>query len=139
MIDSSFTTTLNALRGNAGLSLEQTVTGINGTVSSGGLVPVAVPEFKIPRTARDQILADATAALFTIDENLRTPYVQQWNIGLQHEFLQNTAVELRYVGNHGVKLTRAVDLNQVLLPPSFVADFRRAQRNLAAYGRSLRR
>ena len=134
VVDNNFTTTLNAMRGNDGLSLTQTVSGISGTVSSGGLVPIPVPEFKVPRTARDQVLADPTTALFTIDENLRTPYVQQWNIGLQHEFLQNTAVELRYVGNHGIKLTRAIDLNQVLLPPEFVADFRRAQRNLAAYG-----
>jgi hypothetical protein len=134
VVDNNFTTVLNAMRGNAGLSLAQTVSGISGTLSSGGLVPIPVPEFKVPRTARDQVLADPTAALFTIDENLRTPYVQQWNIGLQHEFLQNTAVELRYVGNHGIKLTRAIDLNQVLLPPEFVTDFRRAQRNLAAYG-----
>ena len=134
VVDNNFTTVLNAMRGNAGLSLAQTVSGIGGTLSSGGLVPIPVPEFKVPRTARDQVLADPTAALFTIDENLRTPYVQQWNIGLQHEFLQNTAVELRYVGNHGIKLTRAIDLNQVLLPPEFVTDFRRAQRNLAAYG-----
>ena len=134
VIDSSLTTTLNALRGNDGLSLSTVFPGISGTVSSGGLVPIPVPEFKMPRTARDQILADAAGALFTIDENLRTPYVQQWNIGLQHEFLQNTAVELRYVGNHGVKLTRAIDLNQVMLPPEFVADFKRAQRNLDAFG-----
>ena len=60
--------------------------------------------------------------------------MQQWNIGVQHKLMQDTAVELRYVGNHGVKLIRAIDLNQLLLPPDFVADFRTAQRNLAANG-----
>ena len=134
VVDNSLTTVLNALRGNDGLSQTVALTGLSGTVSGGGLVPIPVPEFRIPRTARDGILADSAAAIFTIDPNLRTPYVQQWNIGLQHRIVQDTAVELRYVGNHGVKLSRAIDLNQVLLPPDFVEDFRRAQRNLAANG-----
>ena len=132
VIDNNFTTVLNALRGNDGLSQLSSVPGIRGTVSGNGLLPIPTPEFKIPRTARDGILADPLAAIFTIDPNLRTPYVQQWNVGIQHEIMQNTAVELRYVGNHGVKLSRAVDLNQLLLPPEFVEEFRSAQRNLAA-------
>ena len=134
VIDNSITTVDNALSNNEGLSQLVVLQGVSGTVSGGGLVPVSEPEFKIPRTARDGILVDSTAALFTIDPNLRTPYVQQWNIGLQHRILPDTAVELRYVGNRGVKLVRAIDLNQLLLPPAFVEDFRRAQRNLAANG-----
>jgi hypothetical protein len=134
VVDNNLTTVLNALRANDGLSQSVNLVGLSGTVSGGGLVPIPVPEFRIPRTARDGILADSQAALFTIDPGMRTPYVQQWNLGVQHELMQDTAVELRYVGNHGVKLTRAIDLNQVLLPPDFVADFRRAQRNLAANG-----
>ena len=134
VVDNGLTTVLNALRGNAGLTQTVALSGLSGTVSGGGLVPIPVPEFRIPRTARDGILSDSTAAIFTIDPGMRTPYVQQWNIGVQHKLMQDTAVELRYVGNHGVKLTRAIDLNQLLLPPDFVADFRRAQRNLAANG-----
>ncbi len=134
VVDNNLTTVLNALRGNDGLTQSISLAGLSGTLSGEGLVPIPVPEFSIPRTARDGILADSTAAIFTIDPRLRTPYVQQWNIGLQHRVMQDTAVELRYVGNHGVKLGRAVDLNQVLLPPEFVEDFRRAQRNLAANG-----
>ena len=133
VVDNNLTTVLNALRGNDGLSQTVSLPGLSGTVS-GGLVPIPQPEFKIPRTARDGILADPAGAIFTIDSGLRTPYVQQWNIGLQHQIMPDTAVELRYVGNHGVKLGRAIDLNQVLLPPDFVDDFRRAQRNLAANG-----
>ena len=134
VVDNNLTTVLNALRGNDGLAQTVSLPGLSGTVSGGGLVPIPEPEFKIPRTARDGILSDPTAALFTIDSGLRTPYVQQWNIGLQHQIMPDTAVELRYVGNHGIKLGRAIDLNQVLLPPDFVEDFRRAQRNLAANG-----
>ena len=60
--------------------------------------------------------------------------MQQWNIGWQVEALRDTAVEVRYVGNRGTDLVRAIDLNQLLLPEAFVDDFRRAQRNLAANG-----
>ena len=128
------TTVDNAVGANDGLRQNVLISGLGGTVSGGGLVPVDAPEFNVPRTARDGILTDPQAALFTFDENMRTPYVQQWNVGLQYQLLDDTAVEVRYVGNRGTDLTRAIDLNQLLLPEAFVEDFRRAQRNLAANG-----
>ncbi len=133
VIDNNITTVENALAGNAGLNQEVRLAG-SGTLSSGGAVTVIPPEFQIPRTARAGLAADPTAALFGINPDLVVPYVQQWNFGIQREIFPDTAVEVRYVGNRGLKLTRAVDLNQVLLPGEFVEDFRRAQRNLAASG-----
>ena len=46
------------------------------------------------------------------DPNLRTPYVQQWNIGVQRE-MKGIVLDARYVGNHGTKLLRAIDMNQI--------------------------
>ena len=134
VLDNNLTTVSNAVFNNDGLSQTVLLPGLGGTVSGGGLVPVETPEFNVPRTARDGILADPQAALFTFDPDLRTPYVQQWNAGLQYELLADTVVEVRYVGNRGTQLFRAIDLNQVLLPDAFVEDFRRAQQNLAANG-----
>ena len=134
VLDNNMTTVSNAISNNEGLSQTIVLPGLGGTISSGGLVPVEEPEFSIPRTARDGVLADPTAALFTFDPDLRTPYVQQWNVGLQYQILSDTAVEVRYVGNRGTQLFRALDLNQLLLPEAFVEDFRRAQQNLAANG-----
>ena len=134
VLDNNLTTVSNAVGNNEGLSQTVVLPGVGGTVSGGGLVPVEAPEFKIPRTARDGILADSTAALFTFDPDLRTPSVRQWNLGLQYQLLPDTAVEVRYVGNRGNDLLRGVDRNQLLLPDVFVEDFRRAQRNLAANG-----
>ena len=57
----------NALRGNDGLNSTNAVYGISGTVSGGGLVTVPTPEFMVPRTARDNILLDSQAALYSID------------------------------------------------------------------------
>ncbi len=134
VVDNNMTVVLNALRGNDGLTQTELRTALAGTVSGGGLTPIPTPEFKVPRTARDQIDSDPTAALYTIDENLKTPYVQQWNVGLQFEPFRDTAFEVRYVGNRGSQLTRAIDLNQVKFPQNFVDDFRRAQNNLIENG-----
>jgi hypothetical protein len=88
------------------------------------------PEFKIPRTASENQEIDPAAAIFTIDPRLRTPYVQQWNIGVQHEIARNTVVDIAYVGNKGTKLLRGFDYNQVIINENgFLADFLRARSN----------
>lgn len=134
VVDNNISAVTNVLSGNDGLRQTVNISGLAGTVSSGGTAPVPTPAFQVPRTARDQILADPQAALFTIDPEFKVPYVQQWNIGIQHEIMPDTVLEVRYLGNHGLGLSRAVDLNQVRFPTEFVDDFQRAQRNLAANG-----
>ncbi len=47
-----------------------------------------------------------------IDRNLRTPYVQQWNLGFQYELTRDVLVEARYVGTKGTKLLQATAFNQ---------------------------
>ena len=45
-----------------------------------------------------------------IDRDLKTPYVQQWNFGVQQELTSNMAIEIRYAGTKGTKLLGAVGL-----------------------------
>lgn len=136
VIDNNVTTVRNAFRGNDGLSQGVTINGVSGTLSAGGLVPVPQPAFQVPRTIADNIALDTASALFTIDPDFRSPYVQQWNIGYEREIMRDTAIEFRYVGNHGVKLTRGIDLNQVkIFNNGFLDDFRRAEFNLTNCGR----
>ena len=47
-----------------------------------------------------------------IDRDLRTPYVQQWNLGFQYELTKDLLVEVRYVGTKGTKLLQAVSFTQ---------------------------
>jgi Carboxypeptidase regulatory-like domain len=47
-----------------------------------------------------------------IDQNLRTPYVQQWNLGIQYEVATNLLFEARYLGTKGTKLLQATAFNQ---------------------------
>ncbi len=47
-----------------------------------------------------------------VDRNLKTPYVQQWNLGFQYEITKSTLFEARYVGTRGRNLLQAVAFNQ---------------------------
>jgi hypothetical protein len=131
VIDNNITTLNNAVVGNPGLSSARTLTGVKTPVGAG--VPlVPTPAFQVPRTALDNInQLSATSAFFTFDPNFRTPYVQQWNFGIEREIMRNTAIEVRYVGNRGTKLTRGIDTNQLIVfQNGFAADVARAQFNL---------
>jgi len=47
-----------------------------------------------------------------VDPNLRTPYVMNYNLGIQHQFGNNLSLEVGYVGNRGERLTGFRDINQ---------------------------
>jgi len=47
-----------------------------------------------------------------IDRDLKTPLIQQWNLGIQQEFFKDWVVEARYVGTRGQNLLLAVGFNQ---------------------------
>jgi hypothetical protein len=47
-----------------------------------------------------------------IDRNLRTPYIQQWNFGMQVEISKDMMWEIRYAGTKGTRLLNAIALAQ---------------------------
>ena len=47
-----------------------------------------------------------------IDRDLKTPLIQQWNLGIQQDFFKDWVVEARYVGTRGQQLLLAVGFNQ---------------------------
>ena len=115
-IDNNATVLNNSsVGGNAGLQSTVTVSTLTGTVTGGGIVPVPVPAFKVPRTLVDQLSLSQTPTLFTTEYNLHTPYAEQWNFGIEREIMKDTALSVGYVGNRGVQLTRGLDINQVVI------------------------
>jgi len=48
---------------------------------------------------------------FIIDPNLRMPYSQSWNFGVQRELSGMVRVEVNYIGSRGTRLLRVVDGN----------------------------
>jgi hypothetical protein len=53
-----------------------------------------------------------------IDPNMRTPYVHQFNLNVQYEFVKNWLLEVGYVGSRGRKLLQVVTLNQASYNPT---------------------
>jgi hypothetical protein len=53
--------------------------------------------------------------VFAVDRNLRTPYVQNFNLNVQRQLFRGGVLEVGYVGSHGTKLFRYRDINQ---PPN---------------------
>jgi hypothetical protein len=54
--------------------------------------------------------------VFAVDRNLRTPYVQNFNLNLQQELFKNVVLQVGYVGSIGTKLFRYRDINQPVNP-----------------------
>jgi hypothetical protein len=122
---------LVAITGNANTNagLAQTVTGQGLVATAAALPPITSPTFKAPRTFGDNYALSRTTNFGIPDPTLRTPYVQQWTIGIQRE-VKGLLMDARYIGNHGTKLLRALDYNQIdLNAGGFLADFQRAYNN----------
>jgi hypothetical protein len=47
-----------------------------------------------------------------MNRNFRTPYVENWTLGVQHSFSGKLVLDATYVGNHAVKLPGVIDRNQ---------------------------
>ncbi len=74
---------------------------------------------------------DGTAAN-VISPNLRTPMVQSYTLGIQRQIGNNMALEVRYQGNHGTRLWRQYNINEVnIFENGFLAEFTKAQGNLS--------
>ena len=54
--------------------------------------------------------------VFAVDRNLRTPYVQNFNLNVQRELFKDAVLQVGYVGSHGTKLFRYRDINQPPVP-----------------------
>ena len=87
------------------------------------------PEFRVPRTLSDNAALNPTGFTGLIDPNFRTPYVQEWNFSVQQS-LKGAVLQVRYLGNHGVRLARTLDYSYPLIRENgFLDDFRKAQTN----------
>lgn len=122
-----------AIRGGSGLFYSRVWTNFSGNtrfntpyslpVSLSALVPGQNPNsaYRIPFTG-DPVFArplDALGgssalrpAVQTIDQELRTPYVWEWFLGVQRQLPGDWMVEANYLGNAGRKLLIRQELNR---------------------------
>ncbi len=131
------TAVLNAASGNAGLISSNTNPNVFASLSGDNGAPATsalpAPPFLIPVTFQqnfNNLGGPGSNAGFAISPNLRTPYVQDWNLSIQRELGWHTTLIVSYVGNHAVGLIRGIDINQVVINQNgFLADFNRARNN----------
>ena len=92
----------------------------NGTISA-GVQGAAVtwkdsdtPIFGDVATLRLDCNEDSMGGcrVFGVDKNIKTPYVANWNLNIQHAFAPNSVLQIAYVGNRGIKLYSIRDINQ---------------------------
>jgi len=60
---------------------------------------------------------------FGVDQHLRTPYMENYNLNLQQQITRKMTLQLGYVGSQGHKLLRFRDLNQPTLAQIQAYDY----------------
>jgi hypothetical protein len=98
-----------------------TIPGAAGGIQVAALTPTPTNSqwnnvvFPPPPAGQNLRCADtAPCSLMGVDPNLKTPYLINYNLGVQHSFGSNLSLEVGYVGNHGSNLTGYTDVNQCL-------------------------
>jgi hypothetical protein len=106
---------------------------IPGSLTFGDPLP---PYLGSPANWQPQISQAATTFSSTtpwgFNPNIRSPYVEEWNLGIQRQVGGNSALELRYVGNLGMHSWVSYNINEVnIYENGFLKEFQGAQSNLA--------
>jgi hypothetical protein len=81
-------------------------------VGSGGVTPVLVP-------GQPVYTGYGASDVFTVSQNLSTPYVQVYNLNIEQQISQGIGFQLGYVGSKGSNLFRYRDINQELPDGSY--------------------
>lgn len=121
--------------GNTGLS--RSISQLNGRdfVAGSLLLRNGLPPFTAPPPPVYPLAAQVGVQARDFNPNLKVPYVQSWNVGIQRELTKDTVFEARYVGNHSIGLGRQYNLNEVnIFENSFLQEFIAAQNNLKISG-----
>lgn len=114
-----------------------TATGLGnflpGSLTFGNTLP---PYLGSPATWAPQIPeANTTFSSTTpwgFNPNIRSPYVEEWNFGIQRQIASSNALEIRYVGNVAMHAWTGYNINEVnIYENGFLNNFQIAQNNLA--------
>lgn len=76
---------------------------IYSSVNSGVPITAATPVYGAPAPL---------GSFFGVDPNIRTPYVQNFNLNLQQQITSKAVLQVGYVGSKGTRLFRFRDINQ---------------------------
>jgi hypothetical protein len=95
---------------NAGLAYNPI--GPNPVFFSNAKASVLQPDVPVFDPITLKAGSSTTTDAATVDPNLRTSYIYNYNLNIQHELFKNTVLQVGYVGSGGRKLLRFRDINQ---------------------------
>jgi hypothetical protein len=119
-------------------SVASDTTGAIGTFQPGTLhLGDTLPAYNLFPQAWAPNLSESTlsfnSSFFGMNPNIRQPYVEQWNFGIERQIGAGSALEVRYVGNESQHGWMSYNLNEVnIIENGFLTEFQHAQANLAA-------
>jgi hypothetical protein len=71
------------------------------------------------------------ATFWGMNPNIRQPYSEQWNFGIQRQLGSGSVIETRYVGNLSLHQWLSYNINEVnIFENGFLTEFQNAQNNL---------
>jgi hypothetical protein len=104
--------------------------GVNGNP---GLITSFAAQSPTSFVNQFALTASSGNAVNSFATNIKPPMVESWSTGIQRELSPSMALEIRYVGNHGVGLWRQYNINETnIFENGFLSgEFTNAQKNLA--------
>jgi hypothetical protein len=130
--------------------LDSSTSGAPGTFAPGTLsisnfnasASSPTTQFGIPYGLNPQTFVKSEAAsdftflggpgLNGIQDNIKQPYTESYNLGIQRQIGQSRAIEIRYVGSRSERQWLTINPNEVnIFENGFLSEFKNAQANLA--------
>jgi Carboxypeptidase regulatory-like domain len=104
--------------GGRSFTLDGIVGGVPGVAYSNTFTSanlISLGNFSLPLSRITPLqpapLTERTQTLSTFEDKMSTPYIQNWNLELQHQIANNFTVEARYIGSKGTKLIGGIPIN----------------------------
>lgn len=119
------TQSLSAVPGGAGFPLS----GLN-LASTAPSLSVFPSSYGFPLPESDFTFAGFNT-MYYVNPNLASPYVQNWNIGVQRELPSRVVLEVRYIGNKSTHMWHYQNVGEVnIFENGFLPQFNQAYKNL---------
>lgn len=121
------TQTLNASAGSVGFPVGQ----INLSSPQQPTLSVAPASFSFPMSMTPYVL-NGGQSLNYANPHLRSPYVQNWVLGVQRGLPGNVVLQVNYVGNKATHVWHYQNISETnIFENGFLTEFQNAQNNLA--------